>query len=217
MNMKTIFNKNNRGLTSLIIFTLLLLVEFIKLVISARYYGNIEFANKEVKNIPFGITNVSAFVTESSSYTSITWLFALFVLVLLVILTAQILKRFDLYMYINKFNGNDSNYMMYKKVKNVLFYTLSIFMILATLRSGLFSAMDLHAVSSSFIYMVSYGVYFVITHPIIWVVVVFMIIAPIIAPSREMTAEEKANMERLKQQRDEDYRRRKWKEKHGIQ
>lgn len=217
MNMKTIFNKNNRGLTSLIIFTLLLLVEFIKLVISARYYGNIEFANKEVKNIPFGITNVSAFVTESSSYTSITWLFALFVLVLLVMLTAQILKRFDLYMYINKFNGNDSNYMMYKKVKNVLFYTLSIFMILATLRSGLFSAMDLHAVSSSFIYMVSYGVYFVITHPIIWVVVVFMIIAPIIAPSREMTAEEKANMERLKQQRDEDYRRRKWKEKHGIQ
>ena len=217
MNMKTIFNKNNRGLTSLIIFTLLLLVEFIKLVISARYYGNIEFANKEVKNIPFGITNVSAFVTESSSYTSITWLFALFVLVLLVMLTAQILKRFDLYMYINKFNGNDSNYMMYKKVKNVLFYTLSIFMILATLRSGLFSAMDLHAVSSSFIYMVSYGVYFVITHPIIWVVVVFMIIAPIIAPSREMTAEEKANMERLKQQRDEDYRKRKWKEKHGIQ
>lgn len=217
MNMKTIFNKNNRGLTSLIIFTLLLLVEFIKLVISARYYGNIEFANKEVKNIPLGITNVSAFVTESSSYTSITWLFALFVLVLLVMLIAQILKRFDLYMYINKFNGNDSNYIMYKKVKNVLFYTLSIFMILATLRSGLFSAMDLHAVSSSFIYMMSYGVYFVITHPIIWVVVVFMIIAPIIAPSREMTAEEKANMERLKQQRDEDYRRRKWKEKHGIQ
>lgn len=217
MNMKTIFNKNNRGLTSLIIFTLLLLVEFIKLVISARYYGNIEFANKEVKNIPFGITNVSAFVTESSSYTSVTWLFALFVLVLLVMLISQILKRFDLYMYINKFNGNDSNYMMYKKVKNVLFYTLSIFMILATLRSGLFSAMDLHAVSSSFIYMMSYGVYFVITHPIICVVVVFMIIAPIIAPSREMTAEEKANMERLKQQRDEDYRRRKWKEKHGIQ
>lgn len=217
MNIKTIFNKNNRGLTSLVVFSVLLLVEFIKLVVSARYYGHIEFANKEVKDIPFGITNVSAFVTESSSYTSITWLFALFVLILLIILVSQILKRFDLYVYMNQFNGNTSDYMLYKKIKNVVFYTLSIFMILATLRSGLFSAMDLHAVSGSFVYMISYGVYFVIKHPIIWLVLVFMIIAPIIVPSRNMTAAEKANLDRIRQQKDEDYRRRKWKERHGIQ
>lgn len=217
MNVKKLFNKNNRGLSSLIIFTILLLLEFIKLVISARYYGNIEFANKEVRDIPFGITNVSAFVTESSSYTSITWLFALFVLILFFILLAQILKRFDLYIYINKFNNNESEYLLYKKIKNVVFYTLSIFMILATLRSGLFSAMELKSVSGSFIYMISYGIYFVVQHPIIWLVLLFMIIAPIVVPSREMTQAEKDNLNRIRQQQDDDYRRRKWKERNGIQ
>lgn len=200
LKMKTLFNKYNRGLTISSIFSILLLVEFIRLVVSARFYGNIEFAGKKVHDIPFGLCNVSPFVTDSNSYTSITWLFATFVFVLLSISFGVVLKYIDEIAFL-KFGHDEEGFNGYLMIKTFTFYFITILGLIITLRSGFYAALELKVIGGSMIYTLMYIPYFIVKHPSLLIIFGMFLLAQLMIPSRPMTEIEKENLKNISRQR----------------
>lgn len=178
----------NKKLIVVMIISVISMMQYIRLIISARYYGNIEFNNKTVNddNIPFGISRVSAFVTDSNSYTTVTWVIALFVFIVFAISSIYLLKLLLPYMYVklnkeyidqNNYNLQTKQWKLYKFVSTYGAYFIAILMFIQTFRVGFYAAIDLEKTSGHLMYMIAYVPYWIFNHPITAIVAVAVFIS----------------------------------------
>lgn len=191
--------KNNLKLKISSIITMIIATIYIDLVISARYFSNIELNGKSVNldNLPFGIMNVSAFVTENNSYTTVTWLFAIFVFILLSVSAYYVIKQLDS-VFINYLLDKTENIDTVIKIQRFVLLLISMIILIQTVRSGFYAALEMDIINSSLIYSLIYIVYFVVRHPIVFVVLGMIFLSVIVVPSRPIPAEDQRKIEQAR-------------------
>lgn len=196
--------KINKSMLISISLTSITLIQYIRLIISARYYGNIEYAGQTVRpeNNPLGIVNVSALVTDSNSYTSVTWMLALFTLIFLAVSATYMFKTISPYVFMKmhkkeiekgEYVEESNKFLIYNFLTTYGLYFMIVLLFVQTFRVGFYSAVGLEVVSGHILYTIAYIPYWIVSHPWSAIAVLFVLFGIVTATPRFASLAEAQN------------------------
>lgn len=181
--------KENKKIIKPIILTIisvLLFVQYIMTIISAKFYFNLEYNNKEVdvNKLPFGILKLDLLKNETNSYTTLSWVISIFIIILFIIFINLTIKSWI------KTTTDVDKIKKLLLTKNIICYVLSIILLVQSIRCGFIAADKLNVIGGHLLFTLIYPIYWIATHKLITFAILMYLIVKAFFNGGQLSDEE---------------------------